>query len=74
MTYLDPNQSTILDRLQAGFLSESPEGKKQLFFAKYDSWRMSDNDDAHEIQRLEHEAGITQADWQEYHASFRTEF
>lgn len=65
---------TIHDKLERGFLSDTRDGRKQKFFAAYDTWRMSDNDDAHDIQRMEHEAGITQADWKAYHASFRTEF
>lgn len=65
---------SIHDRLQRGFLTDTREGRVAQFFAAYDTWRMSDDDDALEIQRLEHNAGITAADWEAYHKSFRAEF
>lgn len=33
MTYYDPSQATINDRLQRGFLSDTAEGKRQILAA-----------------------------------------
>lgn len=67
-------EETINERISAGFLSDTPSGKVQAFFAAYDTWRNGSNDDAQDIQRMEHEAGITQADWKAYHDSFEVQF
>lgn len=71
---------TITERLERGFLSDTPEGKAQIraaqlrrFFTEYEWWcgLSSDNggDDGQEIQRLEHEIGVTAEEWKEYRAN-----
>lgn len=71
---------TINERIERGFLSDTPEGKAQIraakvrnFFHDYEHWKglSSDNggDDGQEIQRLEHELGITEQEWVEYRST-----
>ncbi len=74
MTYYDPSQATISDRLEAGFLSDTPLGKKQKFFAWYSANKDYESFDGHEAQRLEQEAGVTQTDWDAYRNSFEIQF
>lgn len=67
-------EETINERINRGFLSDRPESKKQIFFAAYDRWKDSPDDDGQFIQKMEHEAGVTAEDWREYQASFSPQF
>jgi hypothetical protein len=50
------------------------DARKQKFFDAYANWN-PEVDDGSELQRMEHEAGITAADWKAYHAAkFEIEF
>lgn len=65
---------TITERLSAGFLSDTPTGRKQAFFAWFDANSGYEDFDGHEAQRREAAANITPRDWAEYHASFTADF
>lgn len=65
---------TINERLAAGFLSDTPIGKKQQFFAWFDANKDYESFDGHEAQKREQEAGVTPTDWAAYHNSFHVEF
>jgi hypothetical protein len=69
-----PSELTVNELLERGFLSETPEGKKQAFFAYYETWNFDEDDDGQELQRREQEAGVTLADWKAYRESFKPEF
>jgi hypothetical protein len=74
MTYYNPEQTNIHERIQQGFLSDTREGRKQRFFAWYNAHKDYESFDGHEAQKREQDAGITANDWREYHASFKAEF
>lgn len=67
-------EETISERLQAGFLSDSREGRVQAYFAWYNANKDYEHFDGQEAQRREMEAGVTQADWNAYHRSFEAQF
>lgn len=65
-------EETINERISAGFLSDTREGKAQIraakvrsFFRDYEHWN-SEVDDGSCLQEREHELGITPAEWAEY--------
>ena len=64
---------TISERISAGFISDTPTGKAQIraakvrsFFRDYENWN-KEVDDGSLLQEREHELGITQEEWSEYH-------
>lgn len=61
---------TLLERISAGFISDTPTGKAQIraakirsFFADYEVYRLSDTDDPGDLPEREHKLGITESEW-----------
>jgi hypothetical protein len=73
MTYYNPEQTNIHERIQQGFLSDTREGKLQKFFAAYDHWN-PDVDDGSDLQAIEHELGITPEEWKRYRDDWEIAF
>ena len=64
---------TINERINRGFLSDTREGRIQMFFAKYDHWN-SEVDDGSEIQEMAFDLGITPEEWATHRESFTVQF
>lgn len=66
-------QETISERIQAGFLSDTREGKVQMFFAKYDRWNPEVSDGS-ELQEMAFDLGITPEEWAAHRESSTVQF
>lgn len=66
-------QETISERIQAGFHSDTREGKEQIrnaklrsFFADYELYRLSGTDDPGDLPEREHKLSVTETEWNQH--------
>jgi hypothetical protein len=66
-----PSELSILELSQIECTRERNKqiraAKVRMFFSDYESWRGSGDDDPDDLPKREHQLGITEAEWSEWH-------